>query len=195
LKRKATLEEQLAMSIHTSRTILASVALSIVILFLISSALRFLGLSGEIGTTVTAGTGEIGLWETVETNQSPVGWGEGRGAGCGGHLRATLTPLEDAIWLIETGRREGAIMGDGGTSRGPLQISRAAWIDSGLPGDYADVDRLDYAVLVMRAYWDRYATGGTDEQKARVWNGGPRGASNKKATEKYWGKVSAALDK
>ena len=182
------------MSIHTSRTILASIALSIVFLFIISTALRLVGLSGEIGTTVTAETNEIGLWETTETNQSPVGRGEGRGVGCGGHLRTPLSPLEAAIWHVETGRREGAIMGDGGASRGPLQISRAAWIDSGLPGDYTDVDRLDYAVQVMRAYWDRYAPGGTDEQKARVWNGGPRGES-KKDTKKYWQKVSASLDK
>ena len=157
------------MSIHTSRTILASIALSIVFLFIISTALRLIGLSGEIGTTVTARTAEIGLWQTVETeeiglwgtvetNQSPVGRGEGRGAGCGGHLHAPLSPLEAAIWQVETGRREGDIIG------------------------------------VMRAYWDRWCPEGTDEQRARVWNGGPRGAS-KKDTKKYWQKVSASLDK
>ena len=185
------------MSIHTNRTILVSIALSIVCLFIISTALRLVGLSGEIGTTGTARTDGIGLWGTAETaeigitagvvtSQSPVGRGEGHGG--------SLSPLEAAIWQVETGRREGAIMGDGGASRGALQCSRAAWIDSGLPGDYTDVDRLNYAVRVMRAYWDRYAPGGTDEQKARVWNGGPRGAS-KKDTKKYWQKVSASLDK
>ena len=38
-----------------------------------------------------------------------------------------LTPLEFAIWLTESSGREGPIMGDNGKSRGPLQISRAAW--------------------------------------------------------------------
>lgn len=185
------------MSIHTSRTILVSIALSIVLLFIISTALRLIGLSGEIGTTAAARTAEIGLWQTVETeevglwqtvetDQSPVGRGEGRGG--------SLSPLEAAIWHVETGRREGAIIGDGGASRGPLQISRAAWIDAGLPGDYTDVDRLDYAVRVMRAYWDRWCPEGTDEQRSRVWNGGPCGAS-KKDTKKYWQKVSASLDR
>ena len=45
----------------------------------------------------------------------------------------------------------------------------------------------------MLAYWRRYGAE-TDEQKARVWNGGPRGMS-KKATERYWRKVESELAK
>lgn len=43
----------------------------------------------------------------------------------------------------------------------------------------------------MLAYWKRYGAV-TDEQKARIWNGGPRGMS-KQSTAPYWTKVRKAL--
>ena len=106
--------------------------------------------------------------------------------------------LERAIHMVETSGRTGPIIGDGGASRGPLQISRAAWKDANMPGKYEDVDDLHYSLRVFRNYMDRYATKRrlgrkpTLEDKARIWNGGPNGYK-KQATEVYWRKVLEAL--
>jgi hypothetical protein len=45
--------------------------------------------------------------------------------------------------------------------------------------------------IVMRRYWERYDAV-TDEQKARIWNGGP-GGMRKKTTLAYWRKVQEAM--
>ena len=45
----------------------------------------------------------------------------------------------------------------------------------------------------MLAYWTRYGAV-TDEQRARIWNGGPRGMS-KAATLPYWAKVQKELER
>ncbi len=55
------------------------------------------------------------------------------------------------------------------------------------------------SVMICRDYIDHYATAKrlgrvpTDEDKARIWNGGPNGW-RKSSTEKYWKKVQAALE-
>ena len=114
-----------------------------------------------------------------------------------------LTPLEFAIWLTESSGREGQIMGDNGKSRGPLQISRAAWkdameYDNGIGGQYEDVDTIEYAIQVFRAYWHRYATverlghRATANDIARIWNGGPNGF-RMSSTIPYWKTISNAL--
>jgi len=109
-----------------------------------------------------------------------------------------LTPLESAIWEVETNSRVGEIWGDNHTSLGPLQISHAAWVDSGVEGEWMDCVDLDYAVIVFRKYMERYATpervGGsvTDENRARIWNGGPNGF-RKENTIKYWLKVKRVM--
>jgi len=116
-----------------------------------------------------------------------------------GEETSNLTPLEAAIWQVETGSREGTIWGKH-EERGPLQITRSAWIDANLEGEWSDCDRLDYAVLVFRAYQDRYATHErlgrepTDQDKARIWNGGPLG-HYKDQTKKYWNKVRTVLER
>jgi hypothetical protein len=115
-----------------------------------------------------------------------------------------LTPFEFAVWMVETGGKEGPILGDGGRSRGPLQISRAAWIDAlefdpEIGGRYEDVDRIEYAVAVQRAYLDRYCGSrigeysGTWEGAARVWNGGPDGCEEAE-TVGYAEKVLALME-
>ena len=108
--------------------------------------------------------------------------------------------LVDAIHMVETGGRLGPIKGDGGAALGPLQIHRACWQDANLPGKYEDVADLAYAKRVFAAYMARYATERrlgrpvTDEDRARIWNGGPNGYK-KRATLKYWEKVRKVMNK
>ena len=94
-----------------------------------------------------------------------------------------MTPLEDAIWLAETNRwtgEMGPIFGDDGDACGPLQIHYGCWLDAtehdpSIGGHYRNCQDLGYALSIFRAYMDRYGQGKTDRQKARIWNGGPKG--------------------
>ena len=105
-----------------------------------------------------------------------------------------------AIHQVETSGRTGGIIGDQGRSYGPLQVSRAAWQDSRVGGRYEDVADLAVATAVLRAYLTRYApkalaagdSAGRWQECARIWNGGPKGAS-KTATLAYWRKVEGKL--
>ena len=102
-----------------------------------------------------------------------------------------------AVHQVETSGRTGGIIGDQGRSYGPLQISRAAWQDSRIGGRYEDVADLAVATAVLRAYLTRYAPRALAAENdwstcARIWNGGPKGAS-KTATLAYWAKVEAKL--
>lgn len=102
----------------------------------------------------------------------------------------------DALWHVETGGRQGAVVGDGGKALGPYQIHRAYWQDSGVPGSYGMVTNEAYARRVVAAYLQRYApravASGDLETLARTHSGGPSGAS-KPATLGYWRKVKARL--
>ena len=106
--------------------------------------------------------------------------------------------LIDAIHIVETSGRTGPIRGDGGAALGPLQIHRACWQDANLEGSYSDCAGLAYSKRVFAAYMARYATSRrlgravTDQDRARIWNGGPNGYK-KKATLPYWNKVRKEL--
>lgn len=101
-----------------------------------------------------------------------------------------------AIHTVETGGRVGNVIGDGGRALGPLQIHRGCWKDSGVAGRYEDVTSLPVARAVMHGYLSRYASAALASGDwaicARVWNGGPTGAS-KAATLAYWAKVEGQL--
>jgi len=102
-----------------------------------------------------------------------------------------------ALHIVESsGRTSGLILGDGGRSRGPLQISRAYHKDSRVAGPYERVDDLLYARRVAQAYLKRYAPqaylNGDVETLARIHNGGPHGALNPK-TKAYWRRVRRAM--
>ncbi len=101
--------------------------------------------------------------------------------------------LFDAIRQVESGGNDAAV-GDGGKSVGPYQCGQAAFIDGG--GNAADWPRLAYSRVVVEAvmvrYWARYGAV-TDEQRARIWNGGPRGMS-KHSTLAYWRKVRCEIE-
>ena len=110
---------------------------------------------------------------------------------------ATFEDFARAIHRVETGGRLGAIIGDGGRARGPLQIHRGCWIDARMSGRYEDVDDLGVATEVLRRYLTRYApqaikSGSDWPTCARIWNGGPRGAT-KSSTVGSAKKVGAAL--
>lgn len=120
------------------------------------------------------------------------------GTDVNGHTHTKSRTLVRAIHIVETGGRTGPIMGDNGAAMGPLQIHRACWIDANIGGKYEDVADLSYAKRVFAAYMARYATERrlgrpvTDEDRARIWNGGPNGYK-KKATLPYWNKVKKEL--
>jgi len=94
---------------------------------------------------------------------------------------ADFAQFTRAIHLVETSGRLGPTVGDGGRALGPLQIHRGCWQDSRVGGRYEDVADLAVATRVLRAYLHRYAPRALSAEDwftcARVWNGGPRGAS------------------
>ena len=114
-------------------------------------------------------------------------------------LISTMTPLELAIWMVETNQcTEDCPKGNAGEI-GPLQITSAAWIDVSKKGEkFEQCEDLWYSVITFRRYMDLYAdpilTGKifTNEIGARIWNGGPRGYL-KDSTKKYWKKVNRVL--
>ena len=120
-------------------------------------------------------------------------------------LGANPTPLQSAVWEVETGRCESSCpAGDNGNAIGPLQIWECAFIDVQRDGEvYSDCEDLDFSLEVFQRYMKRYATEKrigrpvTDEDRARIWNGGPRGvwAKGKKKIklDQYWTKVKNVL--
>ena len=109
---------------------------------------------------------------------------------------ADFAQFTRAVHLVETSGRLGPTVGDGGRALGPLQIHRGCWQDSGVAGRYEDVSSLPVARAVMHGYLSRYApaalASGDWATCARIWNGGPKGAS-KTATLAYWAKVEGKL--
>ena len=97
-----------------------------------------------------------------------------------------------ALHHVETSGRLGPIKGDNGAALGPLQIHRAYWQDSGVPGTYSQCADLAYSRRVVSAYLRRYARAAWDRADAmslaRVHNGGPMG-HKKRATLRYGQKV------
>ena len=103
--------------------------------------------------------------------------------------------LFDAIHQVETDGRH-HVVGDGGRSRGPYQISAAYWKDAcrhgGVNWSYSrHVWSRPHCEQVMKWYWDRYDAR-TDQQRARIHNGGPSG-HRKSSTLRYWYKVRREL--
>jgi len=112
----------------------------------------------------------------------------------------TVWALFDAMWAVESSRSLNPPDGDGGKAIGPYQIWEAYWIDSRMPyGTYADCRDRAYAEQVMRRYWRRYcpaALASLDfETLARTHNGGPRGATSRRAvTDGYWASVKRTME-
>jgi len=105
-----------------------------------------------------------------------------------------------AIAVVESGLNPLAV-GDRGTAVGILQIRPCVvkdcneWLRRhGVAKRYTLESRWSVAASreMFYIYLERWAHSESDEVKARVWNGGPRGAS-KRATVKYWRRVRRAL--
>ena len=115
-------------------------------------------------------------------------------------MSLSITPLQSAIWQVETNQCESDCpKGDGGDAIGPLQIHRCCWEDVKRDGEqYSDCEGLDYSFEIFDRYMSRYATEKrlkrcvTDEDRARIWNGGPNGYK-KESTEMYWKRVQKEL--
>lgn len=111
----------------------------------------------------------------------------------------TLDEILTALRVVETGGVKNGgrrAVGDGGKAIGPLQIHRAYWEDSKIPGRFEDCRELPYARKVVLAYWRRYCPKALEaldaEVLARVHNGGPTGA-RKESTKTFWRKVEREL--
>ena len=113
----------------------------------------------------------------------------------------TLDEIIVALRQVETGGSKSGgkrAVGDGGKAIGPLQIHRAYWEDSKIPGRFEDCRELPYARKVVCAYWQRYCPKALEaldaETLARVHNGGPAGPK-KESTKVFWKKIERELDR
>ena len=113
-----------------------------------------------------------------------------------------LTDVLTAIRTVESNNNPSAV-GDNGNAIGVYQIWKSYWKDarqtSSIGGVYNDCFTPAYADRIVRAYMKRYATEKrlgrevTQEDIARIHNGGPNGYK-KNATVKYWKKVQKVLN-
>ncbi len=116
--------------------------------------------------------------------------------------------LFNALKQVESGGKENAV-GDGEKAIGPYQIHRSYYDDAVRANpslkdngktyeDCKGVGSTAYSEDVISSYMGKYATEGrlgrepTDEDIARIHNGGPNGYKNS-ATETYWQKVKKHL--
>jgi len=115
---------------------------------------------------------------------------------------STNALLAAILMQVETGNRP--LVGDHGRAIGPLQVHAAAVADVnrafGTTYKHADMMDRDAAVAVLDRYLWLYAQprrlgrAVTDEDRARIWNGGPNGWK-KKATEAYAKRVAKQLSR
>ena len=114
----------------------------------------------------------------------------------------TSDALLNAICEVESGCVSTAV-GDDGKAIGSYQIWECYWkdaieFDSSIGGVYEDCYDEKYAKKIVRAYMKRYATKKrlgrevTDEDRARIHNGGPNGWK-RKSTLSYWENVKEKL--
>ena len=100
-----------------------------------------------------------------------------------------------ALLAVESGGNDLAI-GDNGRARGALQIHAGVVQDvnrhHGTRYTHRDMHDRAKAVRVASLYLATYAPGASPEVQARVWNGGPRGAT-KAATLGYWARVKREM--
>jgi hypothetical protein len=109
--------------------------------------------------------------------------------------QVNLGPLIAALITVESNGRDNAI-GDAGLAIGALQIHRAVVVDAnriaGTSYTHSQMTNRVAARRVCEIYLSWYATGKTNEEAARIWNGGPTG-HQKSATIAYWNKVKKHL--
>ena len=109
--------------------------------------------------------------------------------------------LINAIIKVESNDNVNAI-GDNGKAVGCMQIWKVVVDDvnkvSKLKYNYNDRFNKEKSIEIFKLYINKYATAKrlgrtpTDEDVARIWNGGPNGFK-KAGTKQYWLKVKAEL--
>lgn len=113
-----------------------------------------------------------------------------------------MTPqLLAALIMVESSGRD-HVVGDGGHARGPLQIHAAVIRDvnriHGTHYTHQQMTNRADACRVCTLYLSTYATRErlghtpTDEDRARIWNGGPEGW-RRPTTLGYWSRVRRRL--
>lgn len=112
-----------------------------------------------------------------------------------------LSALAAAVVAVESGGNDLAV-GDGGRSVGAYQINRAVVRDVnriyGTAFSWQGMTNRADASTVFRLYITAYCTEQrlgrqpTEQDAARVWNGGPTG-HRKRATREYWRRVSREI--
>lgn len=106
-----------------------------------------------------------------------------------------LTNLITALIAVESRGQDMAI-GDGGKARGPLQIHAAVVEDvnrfNGTSYTWIGMTNRAAARKVCELYLQKWAKGKSNEEAARIWNGGPKG-HQKTATKAYWRRVERNL--
>ena len=121
-------------------------------------------------------------------------------------VKTSHRKLLNAICQVESNCNPNTV-GDNGNAIGAYQIWYDYWYDAvtwtdnddlRLSDGYKSCYDKDYSERVVLAYWNRYAIikrlnrRPTDEDRARIHNGGPNGYK-KQATIPYWKKVKASL--
>jgi hypothetical protein len=109
-----------------------------------------------------------------------------------------------ALLTVESGNRPNPPDGDNGQAFGPLQIHNAVVQDvnrfAGTHYTHEQTHSLSVSIAICEKYLSHYATAArlgrlpTEEDCARIWNGGPTGWK-KRSTEKYWARVKAEITK
>lgn len=103
------------------------------------------------------------------------------------------------IWLVESGGSANPKDGDGGKAIGPFQIWKVYWQDAiehrpDIGGSYEDCRDIVYARRIVYAYFDRWASGQTVENKGRCHNRGcNKSRWHGKAGDDYWARILKAL--
>lgn len=111
--------------------------------------------------------------------------------------------LLNAIHMVETSGRKGAIKGDSGNALGPFQIWRGYYQDAvqksngKLNKSYSDVADFGYAKEVVLWYFYRYEPealiNGDFSALAKLHNVGPNWRNKPSVADKYWKKVQKHL--
>ena len=58
--------------------------------------------------------------------------------------------------------------------------------------NFSMIQLVNYSYKIFDAYLRRYGKGKSAEDRARIWNGGPKG-NEKSATKRYWKEVKKNL--
>lgn len=112
-------------------------------------------------------------------------------------MHMNITNLIAALIAVESGGRDMAI-GDGNRARGPLQIHAAVVEDvnrfNGTHYTHREMTNRAAARKVCELYLSKWAKGKSDEEAARIWNGGPTGHT-KTETKAYWRRVQRQMNR